>query len=316
MSIPSVSQFASMGSVCDVTVIGGSSIRLNALAQRRANDLEQRWSRFCPTSEISRINAQPMTATKVSEDTFLLVDHAVAAWRWTSGRFDPTVLRSMIANGYDRSFELLAGEPRQLSPSAAAPGCSSIVLDPASFEVTLGPRVGFDPGGIGKGLAADLIVDSLLEAGASGACVSMGGDIRVAGDSPDAGWSLGIANPFISGDLITVVGLQDHGLATSNRSMRKWSVDGLEFNHLVDPRNGRSVNGFVAASVITGAAWWSEALSKMAMVDGAASRQTFPLLGAEGLFVGADGSVTSTAGFENFDVTGRVVSRSSTAVTV
>jgi thiamine biosynthesis lipoprotein len=162
--------------------------------------------------------------------------------------------------------------------------------------------VGFDPGGIGKGLAADLVVEALLDAGAKGACVSMGGDVRVAGEPPAEGWRVGIANPFIDGDLVAVVMLADHGLATSNRLIRTWESRGRVHNHLVDPATGRSVSGLVSASVITGQAWWSEVLAKVAMVDRAATRTVIPLLKGDGLYIDADAEVNADPGFARFDV--------------
>ena len=41
----------------------------------------------------------------------------------------------------------------------------------------LGANTTFDPGGIGKGFAADLLVSELLSSGARGALVSVGGDL-------------------------------------------------------------------------------------------------------------------------------------------
>ena len=60
----------------------------------------------------------------------------------------------MIRAGYDRSFDELGPAP--------APGNSSLVLGCADIEVDgdtvrLPAGTGFDPGGIGKGLAADLV---------------------------------------------------------------------------------------------------------------------------------------------------------------
>ena len=46
---------------------------------------------------------------------------------------------------------------------------------------------GFDPGGIGKGLAADLAVAEALTEGAAGVCVNLGGDVRLEGSAPDGG---------------------------------------------------------------------------------------------------------------------------------
>ena len=136
--------------------------------------------------------------------------------------------------------------------------------------MTLSPGVGFDPGGIGKGLAADLLVHQLIEAGAEGACVSLGGDGRMAGEPPDGGFQVGVGNPYDPSELVAVVVLPDHGIATSSRLIRKWSAGGVARHHLLDPRTGKSIeNGLDAATVIAPYAWLAEILTKAAFVAGA-----------------------------------------------
>jgi len=58
--------------------------------------------------------------------------------------------------------------------------------------VRLPAGTGFDAGGIGKGLAADLVTTEAIAAGADGICVNLGGDLRVAGTGPDGAWTVGI----------------------------------------------------------------------------------------------------------------------------
>jgi FAD:protein FMN transferase len=275
-----------------------------------------------PNSELSLLNDSSICPTyagrphRVSDDTYLLIDHGIAAWRWTNGRFDPTVLHVVMKAGYDRSFVSLgvlndapeSRKPVSVDVAAAlsaeglrAPGCGGIILDQAARTVMLPPGVGLDPGGFGKGLAADLVVETLMEAGARGACVNLGGDIRVTGEAPSGGWRVGIANPFREDDLITMVLLEDHGLATSNRLIRRWNFDGVEYNHLFNPATGESVDGLVSASIISGQAWWSEVLAKVAMIDASSRKRFLPLMGAHGLYVHANGEVESTAEFASFD---------------
>ncbi len=97
------------------------------------------------------------------------------------------MLTALVAAGYDRDFATLDAGPAAApdKPGAAgghdagpAPGCRGIVIDPIVGAVTLPSGVELDLGGIGKGLAADLVVDELLAAGAAGACVNVGGDLR------------------------------------------------------------------------------------------------------------------------------------------
>ena len=60
--------------------------------------------------------------------------------------------------------------------------------------------LGLDPGGIGKGYAADLVVSELRAAGAAGVCVNLGGDLRAEGRAPGGGsWVVGIEHPLRPG---------------------------------------------------------------------------------------------------------------------
>ena len=69
-------------------------------ARRRLQELERRWSRFRPDSEVSRLNGSPEALLVVSEDTVRLVTTMLEAWRVTDGRYDPTLLAAIDAAGY------------------------------------------------------------------------------------------------------------------------------------------------------------------------------------------------------------------------
>src|SRR5439155_21532350 len=162
-------------------------------------DLEARWSRFRPTSEISLMNTLAGMPVRVSSPTLALVQRALEGAWITGGRYDATVLGAVLRAGYDRSFELLdAAEPP--TDSSLRLGGDQIVVDVASSTVTIPPGVGFDPGGIGKGFAADLLVRELMSRGAAGACANIGGDLRVEGVAPHGdSWVVAIEHPFRTG---------------------------------------------------------------------------------------------------------------------
>jgi thiamine biosynthesis lipoprotein len=169
-----------MGTTAHV-IVTGAEPGLAARAVERLRLLEARWSRFLPDSEISRLNEHPGVPVLVSHDTYLLVERAIEGWRLTGGLFDPTLLRELRAAGYDRSFELMragASAPDDRPADAGArppdratlrPTTDAITLDPLVRTVRLPFGVELDPGGIGKGLAADLVVEELRAQGATGA---------------------------------------------------------------------------------------------------------------------------------------------------
>jgi len=295
-----VDAFRAMGSDARLYVVGGGD-GLVAEGRARVEDLEAKWSRFLPTSEVSRLNAAAGTPRIVSDDTVALIARGVDAWRLTAGRCDPTVLGDVLRAGYTTSFDDLAAGAAERTESPLTRGCADIVLDAAARTVQLPSGVGFDPGGIGKGLAADLVVAELLAAGAEGAGVNLGGDVRVAGTPPEASWAIAIDHPTRP-DPAAVVHLRDGAVATSSRLRRRWETRHGPTHHLIDPASGRPADVSVwTATAIAATGWQAEALAKAAFLGGLPAGVTLlEQLGAAGLLIDDDGAVLTTPSFQVF----------------
>jgi thiamine biosynthesis lipoprotein len=295
-------RFGAMGSDAHVIVVGGPA-GAAARARDRIAELEARWSRFRDDSEISELNRRAGSAVPVSDDTVALVRRAVEAWWMTGGRYDPTLLGDVLRAGYDRSFaELAATGDRAASTSTLRAGCPDIEVDPVPGTVRLAAGTGFDPGGIGKGLAADLVTAELLACGAEGVLVNVGGDLRVAGgDVGGTPWTIGIEHPFRS-QPVALVGLRGGAVATSTTLKRRWEVDGERRHHLIDPRTGRpSTSDLELVAVVAGEAWRSEVMAKAVLLRGA--HRGFELLAGTGmvaLAVDTAGWVLASPGLEDF----------------
>lgn len=238
-----------MGTTAAITIVGGDPAGLLS-AETRLRTLEQRWSRFLPTSEVSRLNANAGRPVVVGADTVLLVERAIEGWRATSGRFDPSVLAAVRGAGYVAS--LRTSTPRPGEPGPPGVGLAAVEVDRATGLVRLPDGCGFDPGGIGKGLAADLVAFELHRSGVSGGCVNVGGDLRVWGIAPHGGrWRID------AGD--RTVEVAGGGVATSGSSPRRWEVDGATFHHVVDALTGRpTASGTACVTVFARSAWLAE----------------------------------------------------------
>ena len=292
-----------MGSDVHLVLVGGSAEAL-AGAVHRIEQLESRWSRFRPDSEVSALNDSAGRPVTVSTDTRLLVERATEAWRLTGGAFDPTVLTDLLRAGYDRSFEQLPGnqfdtcDGSRRNRSVDAP-CTDIVVDGPAVTIPVG--LGFDAGGIGKGLAADLVAADLIGEGVAGVCVNIGGDLRVLGDSPSGdGWTLAIEHP-LAATPIALVGLLEGAVATSSVLRRVWKRGGKQRHHLIDPSTGEpSESDVELASVIAGQAWQAEVLAKAALLRGRA--RAFDLLDSScaSVIVDHEGVVTGSESFSTF----------------
>ena len=258
-----------MGTTAHVLVVGEASLLDVAFA--RLGDLERRWSRFRPTSELSRLNGHPGRPVVVSVETLLLVQRSIDGWTRTRGLFDPTVLPALRAAGYDRDFRSVASHARAIEPAdvGSAPGCAGIECDEYVRAVTLPDGVELDAGGIGKGLAADIVSGELIAAGARGALVNVGGDLRVRGEPPAGDmWDVAVEDAATHSNLLRL-GVLDAAVATSSRVHRRWTTRAGEMHHIVDPRSGRPARGpYATVGAVAEDAWWAEVVAKAVLIGG------------------------------------------------
>jgi thiamine biosynthesis lipoprotein len=287
-----------MGTDVHVIVVDGPESLLDR-ATDRIGELERRWSRFLSESEISALNRNAGRPVRVSAETCELVQHALEAWRVTEGVYDPTVLGDLLRAGYDRSFDEL--ETRDtIEGSDLVSGADGIRVEGDAIELPV--NTGFDPGGIGKGLAADFVTQELLDAGAAGVCINVGGDVRVAGKPPEGdAWTIDVHHPDFD-DPIARFGVRDGAVATSTTLRRRWLVAGEPLHHLIDAQTGRPASSrFELATVVSGIAWTADVLAKTLILD--RHPEPFALLhhtAAEGLIVDRDHNVIATAGLAAF----------------
>lgn len=265
----------------------------------RVAELEQAWSRFRADSEVSELNRAQGMPVAVSADTRHLLRVARQLWRVTDGAFDPTVLPALMEAGYDRSFDTMdATAGRAHLPMRPGWGLADLVIDEAAGTVTLPGTVQIDPGGFGKGLAADLIVDELLASGmAAGALVNLGGDLRAGGVCLPTGWGVSLEDP----DSMTL-GLTHGAVATSATTKRRWQgPDGSLRHHVIDPRTGRSVDTAPrSVTVVAPTATMAEALATWLMVDPERARPRLPEFQATAMTVASDGTVHLEDGMEEY----------------
>ena len=202
-------------------------------------------SRFRPDSELWRVNrarGRPVPVSPLFADALRV---ALAAAVLTDGDVDPTCGRSLVRLGYDRDFARARRRTGRLrQPPVPAGGWRTVELDPDRREVTVPAGVLLDLGATAKALAADRAAAAIEATVGGGVLVNLGGDIRVAGDLPDDGWPVGIADD-VGFDASTasiqprqVVTIRDGGLATSSTLGRAWRRGETDLHHIIVPATG------------------------------------------------------------------------------
>jgi thiamine biosynthesis lipoprotein len=212
-----------------------------AMLKRELAAVDAACSRFRRDSELTRLNAAAPKAVRVGETLFEAVSIALRVAAQTQGLVDPTVGRSLRLTGYDRSFEHVRTGRRAGPVFVAAPGWQTVELDSEARTIRLPAGVELDLGATAKALAADRSAAAITTSTGSGVLVSLGGDVAVAGVTPEGGWPIRLADDQAAplDGPGPVVSVRSGGLATSGTAVRRWRAGRTELHHIVDPRTGR-----------------------------------------------------------------------------
>ena len=264
-----------------------------------AIELESKWSRFIPDSEVMLLNNNPDSMREVSDATLRLVSEMKLGFELTQGLYSGNVMGDLIDMGFAASRTNPANVTDWSAMSVGSKNLSDIEVDIDMKSVSVPRGVAIDAGGVGKGLASDLMSDYAMELGAMGIAVFAGGDVAVKGMAIDAaGWNVGISDPRNSSDFIASVSLSRGGLATS--SPMGWKINNA--HHIIDPRTHKSSDSDVLqATVITANASQAEMLAKMCVIlQSYEALASIDALGATALIVDNSNQVHTSQNWGKF----------------
>lgn len=220
--------------------------------------LERIFSLYRPDSALSilnrdgRLDAPPL-------ELVVLVEESLRIGRLSGGAFSVAVqpLWQLYADHFSRPDADPAG------PDAAAIVRACGLADDRAVRVEPGGIALLKPGmaltlnGIAQGYITDRVADLLREAGLADVLVDLG-EIRALGRHPDGRpWRVGLD---AGGRLARTVELADRAVATSAGSGLAFDPAG-RFQHLLDPRCGKSADFYRSVSVMASRATIADALS-------------------------------------------------------
>jgi len=262
-------------------------------------------SRFRSDSELWRVNHARGGLTRVSPMFAEALAVALDAAELTGGDVDPTCGLSLIRIGYDQDFARARQYTGPLcQPPTPAGGWHRVEFDQGHRAVRVPAGILLDLGATAKALAADRASAAIAAAVDGGVLVNLGGDIRVAGDPPDGGWPVGIADDAVF-DTSTasvmhrqVVMVRDGGLATSSPLGRAWRRGDARLHHIVDPATGRPARScWRTASVAAASCVGANIASTAAILRGERAIGWLDGLGLPARLVRHDGTVVTVAGW-------------------
>lgn len=268
----------------------------------RLSEFDAACNRFCPDSELSRLNQRPGEIVPISDTLERALVSALDARDATEGLCDPSVLPALLALGYDVDYDELRRRDHvtRRSPVPSL-GAESVVLDLINHTATLAPGCQLDLGASAKALVADVVADDIAPTG--GVVVELGGDVAVRGHGPQGLWAIGVSDSLHLSGREPRVGIEHGGIATSSITARTWRADGRTLNHVIDPRTGECANGpYVSATISANSCALANAFATAALLWGEEAGYHVAQAGWSGRLVRRDRSVEYVGGWPEDEV--------------
>ncbi len=253
-----------LGQRAELQVAG--DVTLLDLGLTRLRLVEATLSRLLPMSELNRLNHDADQWVAVSDELSYALGRAVHLHRATGGLFHPV-----------------------LAP------CAYESLDTVGLTLTVDHHAHLrhdarlDLSCIAGGIAADLAVDALVEAGAESVQVTVGRTVRVGGQHPDGGWHVRLAHPVTGRPLaehVIVTGAVTNAVGPGAGS---WSTS-RDVRQIIDPRTGGPVITDVLGVIVTAPeAATAEAFARAAIIAGSEAAAELLRVACEAWIVTADG---------------------------
>lgn len=275
------------------------------------NKLYDIYNEYDDAVSLMAVNASAAKApVSVSDETMALLKFAKEAYKLTGGRVN-AAMGSVLSIWHDYREAGLADEanaklpPMELLEQAAEhTDINSIVLDEAKGTVFFtDDMVRLDVGAIAKGFAGQIVTDGLnarIEAGEiSAALISLGGNVCAAGTKPNGeAWQIAVQNPR-GGDNAATVSIASGYVVTSGDYQRYYTVNGIRYNHIIDPDTLMSADKHASVTVISSDGALTDALSTaLFIMDTDEGRALIDSIDdAEALWIAKDGGITRTDGF-------------------
>lgn len=214
------------------------------------------------------------------------------------------------AGGYDPSAAELP-PMEQLQQAALHTDIDQVVIDEPSSTVYLADsEMRLDVGAVAKGYATEAAAGLLIEKGCDSVLISAGGNIRAVGTPKDgvrSKWGVGIKDPDspLAGstdesNLLDVAFVTNLSVVSSGVYERYYTVDGVNYHHLIDPKTLMPSNDYKAVTVVLENSAQADLLSTALFLMPPAQSLAFAesLEGVEALWVMPDNEIVATSGMK------------------
>lgn len=266
----------------------------------RINELDHLLSVSNENSDIWAINhSEELVA--VSEDTASLIETGLSLWRSTGGVLNIAMYPVVRAWGFTTGEYRVVGEPERQTLLALT-DLEALDYDAAAGTAAVPTGMELDLGSLGKGYAADQVMDIFQAHGIQSATISLGGNVQTLGGRPDGSpWRIAVQDPEDSTGLVGILEVENKAVVTSGGYERYFEENGHIYWHIMDPATGAPADsGLISATVVGEQGVLCDGLSTALFIMGPEKAADYWRNegGFEYLLIGADHTIYLTEGLE------------------
>lgn len=256
-----------------------------------------------PASQLCSLNTEVSTMIGVNDDLTATLETAEKLRSLTDGAYDYTL------GALTELWNVNGGGPvpviEDIDDALEHVGYDKFTINGST--ITKSDKLAkIDLGGIGKGMATQIVLEYLDTTDVEYAIISVGGNIGVYGQKPEYGtYKIGVRDPDDPSGVIGYMFISAGFISVSGDYERYFESDGVRYHHIIDPATGYPANtGVRSVAVHTSNGASADALSTALFVLGAEKSLKLyesGMLDFEAVFITDDGKVITTPGITDND---------------
>lgn len=210
-------------------------------------------------------------------------------------------------DGLDEPWDAELPKIEKLQEAAKHTDINNLFIDEENGTVFISdPEMTLDVGAIAKGYAVERVAEYLEEKGVTSFIINVGGNVRTVGlNGENQPFKVGIENPDTDNKdkpYIEYLKLESKTVVTSGCYQRFYTVNGVNYHHIIDPETLMPGENFMSVSVIADDSGLGDALSTalflMDIDEGKALVKSID--GVEAMWVLPDGEIVYSDGFQDY----------------
>lgn len=263
-------------------------------------------------NNLCTVNLSESTAVKVDKKIIDLLSFSKEMYTLTNGKTN-VAMGSVLSiwhyyrqEGLNNPIKAKVPPMNELTAAAEHTDINDVIIDSENNTVLLSnSQMRLDVGAVAKGYAVERVAEFLEGKGKDGYLINLGGNVRAVGKKDGkSGWKVGIENPDPDDeeDYIAYLEIEDMSVVTSGNYQRFYTVDDVNYHHIIDPVTLMPSDKFSSVSVVCKDSGVADALSTaLFLMDYSDGLKLLEKMDdVEALWVFGDGKIKSTDGFKKY----------------